>query len=362
MAELGSKRVALILCVMVLIAIAACTRTPNASVESAGTTVPSANNEGPHTPSSEPEPSPTVAPAIEPRAHLGTGAFFVNVRTGKAVRLPGSITSIEGAGNYDVSPDGTMLLFDNASLAAASDEPVERGLHQLYVANIDGTGLRQLTDDPIGASQGSWSSDGTEVVYLGRWARLCCWLSPADLMVLDVATGATTQLRTGPARAFQSPFFSADGSEILFTRPGSVPTPGDGAPQADLWKIPVGGGDPQVLLGDRGGSSYSPDGATITFPRTVWFQQGNMGATYVESWISDADGTDARRLTRSGGPGNWSPNGRWIYFRPWGPPNFKGGRLQILDVTTGRTTILSAGHGQDWLDDETLIVVRRGEE
>ena len=311
----------------------------------------------------EPTSEATETSKIEPLADLGRGAYFVNVRTGEAARLPRSITAIPGAGNYDVSPDGSMILFDNASLWTPSDEPVERGLHQLYVANVDGTHVRQLTDDPVGASQGSWSPDGTKVVYLGGWARLCCWLSPADLMVRDLATGTSSQLAHGPARSFDAPIFSADGDEILFTRPPDPPW-GGATKHYDLWAIPVDGGRPGLVLEDRGYASYSPDGATIAFPRLIYWQEGNSMATYLETWISDPDGHGARRLVRSGGwlgtsgQGRWSPNGRRIFFRPYGPPNFTPGRVRILDMVTGRATVLSPGSGQDWLDDETLIVVR----
>ena len=287
-----------------------------------------------------------------PLADLARGTHFVNVRTGKAVPLPDSLTSIRGAGSYDVSPDGTMILFDNSSLWAPSDEPVERGLHQLWVANIDGSDVRQLTHDPLGASQGSWSPDGTRVVYLGGWARLCCWRSPADLMVLDIATGTTTRVATGRAKSFLDPFFNADGSAILFATYG--PHPGtylEDQPQADLWTIPLSGGRPELLLKDRGYGSYSPDHTKILFTRIVYWQEGNAGGSYGEIWISDADGRHARRLVRSG-EARWSPNGRWI---SWGS---RGG-LHILNMTTGRSVFVSAGSAQDWVDNRTLIVVKR---
>jgi len=313
------------------------------------------------TPAPELSPSPTTPEDVDRLADLGIGTYFVNVRTGEAVPMASSITSIPGAGNYDVSPDGTRILFDNqgALHGPASDGPVEPRLLQLFVANIDGSDVRQLTDEPLGASLGSWSPDGTKVVYVGGWAgpqRL-----PAELTVMDVATGSTTRLREGPAMAFQDPFFSADGNEILFTRPGSIPTP-DGEPQADLWTIPVDGGEPHVVLGDRGYAAYSPDGATIVFPRMVVWSDGHNSANYYELWISDADGSDARRLASTGGfggQGRWSPDGKLIFYGSYGPPRFTRGPVWVLDMTTGRSTVLSAGRGQDWVDDETLIVVNQ---
>ena len=185
-------------------------------------------------------PEPTEALKFEPLADLGRRLFFVNVRSGAASRLSRRITSTPGAGNYDVSPDGSMILFDNAGLAAPHTKPAERGLHQLYVANIDGNHVRQLTHDPVGASQGSWSPDGTKVVYLGGWAKICCYRFPADLTVLDLETGTTTVLAHGPASRFYEPFFSADGKSILFKVWSN-------AWRADLWTIPADGGKPELL-------------------------------------------------------------------------------------------------------------------
>jgi len=329
---------------LVLIASVSCTREAGiAPVEPASTV-------DVDSPSQESTPAPPEPPKVEAMVELKRRTYILNVRTGEAVTLPGSITSIPRAGNYDVSPDGSMILFDNAERFAPSDERAEIGFHQLYVADIDGSDVRRLTHDPLGASQGSWSPDGTKVVYIGGWARICCWRSPAKLMVVDVSTGSTTRLATGRAKAFQDPFFGPDGSEILFTRPDPSRNYVQDQPQADLWAIPLDGGDPELLLEDRGYASYSPDGSKIAFPRFVFSSEGNSGGTYAESWISDADGSFARRWAR-GWPGQWSPDGKRIFYDQ--------GRLRLVSLVTGRSQLLTAGTGYDWLDNETLIVVSR---
>ena len=301
--------------------------------------------------------TPSTGPRREPLADLGDGIYAVNVRTGAGVRLPKTFTSIRGADHYDVSPDGSMILFDNATHIAPSDEPADVGRHQLYVANADGSDLRRVTDDPLGASQGSWSPDGTKIVYLGGWAKLCCWNSPADLMVMDLASGTTTRVATGRARRFYNPMFSADGSAILITRYDHQ----DG--DYDLWTIPVSGGQPRFLLEDRGyAAAYSPDGSAITFPRIVTWHRGNSFQDYSEIWISDADGSHARKLVRKGTSGGlWSPDGRLIFYYRWyGEPPPQKLWASLLDMRTGRSILLSAHvRGYDWLDDETLIVRSR---
>ena len=307
-------------------------------------------------------------PDTQPLADLGGGLYTVNIRTGEASRLPEAFRSIEGAGDYEVSPDGSMILFENSGRTTPSNKPADLGHHQLYVANVDGTGLRQLTDDPVGASQGSWSPDGTRVVYLGRWARLCCWRSHADLMVLDLATGTTTKVATGRARAFYEPFFSSDGGEIMFTRHHYL---GRGE-RYDLWSIPIGGGHPTLVLEYVGyGASYSPDGTAIQYRRTATAvgAGGRCISGYGVGWISDADGNRPRLLVprageeqpRGSSAAGWSPDGTRIAYRadlapPDGCSLDSGSGAYVMNMETGARTLIAFGEPIDWLDDRTLLI------
>jgi Tol biopolymer transport system component len=335
---------------------------PSAGIVGAASLTEAPTTPAPNVPSPT-EPAETLK--VEPIADLGRGLFVVDVRSGTASRLPRSITSVRGAGNYDVSPDGSRILFDNAGLAAPSNKPAERGLHQLYVANIDGSHVRQLTDDPIGASEGSWSPDGTKVVYLGRRARLCCWRFPADLTVLDLETGTTTVLAHGPAFHFSEPFFGADGNSILFTDWHKQSRP-------DLWTIPAGGGRPEPLLEGRGLAHPSPDGSSLVYQRIESWQEGHCGIDYGVLWISDADGRDPRMLVpkaadelRGTGDPAWSPDGTRLAFRAnLVPPdgcafNWKPG-VYVMDVATRDRTLIAVGRSIDWLDDRTLLISRLG--
>ena len=278
---------------------------------------------------------------------------------------------MRGAGNYDVSQDGSMILFDNERLAAPHTKPAERGLHQLYVANIDGSHVRRLTNDPVGASEGSWSPDGTKVVYLGRWARLCCYHSPAALTVLDLGTGMTTVLANGPASRFSEPFFSADGNSILFANRQN-------ARRADLWTIPAEGGRPEPLLVEgQGSADPSPDGTSLVYELIESWQQYAPNGIFAASsygvlWISDADGSDPRMLVpkaadelRGTGDAAWSPDGtRIAYFAELVPP-FGASSLTpvsesvgvyVMDVETRHRRLIAFGTSIDWLDDRTLLI------
>jgi hypothetical protein len=263
---------------------------------------------------------------------------FVDLRTGEATPLPDPITSIPGASNYRVSPDGSLLLFDtHVDLSTMS---------QIYVADVDGGGVRQLTNDPEGAVGGSWSADGATVVCVARWSRSTDMGEDVALALVDVATHETALVEVRLGDHFIDPHLSPDGGSIQFSR-------WDG-----LWSIPVRGGTPRLEVGLKGlrEARYSPDGMLIAFGKTGYWQAGHGGGSFGEIWLANADGSHPRHLVgdreTSLGEWAWSPNGTRL-----AAIDVKDEVVIIIDVSTERLRRLGVhGWSVSWFDDDTVIV------
>jgi Tol biopolymer transport system component len=332
----------------------------------------------PSRPAHDVSPSPEPGPTTSPQPALDTrivetfeldekpGTYFVDVRSGEATPVPQSIVDLAvdwDTVGYQGTPDGSSLLFVGED---------DRGRSQVFLATIDGSDVSQLTDEPEGAEAASLSPDGRTVVYVALSGTFRQDL-PADLVVMDVATGdRTVILHAGGneliygRNELQYPRFSPDGRRILFTR---------GIGGYELWTIPVAGGEISRLLDDAYDAFPSPDGTTIAFhrDREISFPHGGTRAPQV--WFADTDGSNARPFAgvNSGGP-RWSPGGTWFAFQKAGPPtdpmfvdaepmgltgpgtqDGEGG-LIVVELATGDVTKFPDPTPIGWLDDDTLII------
>lgn len=152
-------------------------------------------------------------------------------------------TNVEEYGPW-VSPDGSRVAFVS----------YRAGGYHLWIANIDGTGIRRLSSEP-GAELVRWSPDGQKIYYTSRD------LGMIHRYLIDPRTGEQTPQPEFPVYSG----FSPDGKWALVDRdehrnPGifRIAMPGPSAPHPALERLAEGFADHPML---------DPDGVWVYFNR-----------------------------------------------------------------------------------------------
>ena len=225
--------------------------------------------------------------------------YVIDLNTNVVSPLPETILrSVVGAtwrwtARYAASSDGTRLAF----VGTGGD-----GDPQIFVADLDGTNVRQVTHGAADPTSPAWSSDGTSIAYEGNGSA-----GRHAIFVIDVASGETRQVIDGSS--LWNPTFTPDGSTILFNS-GSNQPPG-------LRTVPIAGGESTLLIGpseninDAGNGSMSPDGSLVTFLGTGSFAwPGHLQHCGPCRFVANADGTGMRIISgwMAIPAGTWSPD------------------------------------------------------
>ena len=270
--------------------------------------------------------------------------YLLDLKTGETTPLP---TTIAGSG-YAASPDGSRLAY------TGRDDNVT---NQIFVANLDGTGIEQLTHDLDGAYSPAWSPDGSKIAYSAGGTS---GDDLSDLFVVDLATGESTQLtfgtlgpdpaapNLGPWKA-SGPSFTPDGAFIVYN--ANRGNEGGDTGEFELRMVPVAGGESELLIRDQFSGVRAIDEARLSPDGSLVSYSCGLGSFCV----ANTDGTNERVLVQSQGDGlgggTWSPDGtRFAYAA------FHQYDVSIMDVATGQATYVAEGWGPTWLDDHTLIV------
>jgi Tol biopolymer transport system component len=262
---------------------------------------------------------------VSPRS----GRYFLDLGTGATRPLPDGIP--QGT-FYAVSPDGEMVA---TSPCCSGNDPV-------WIVNIDGTGLRPITEGEMDGYGPRWSPDGSMLVFQGRDGST---EEPGNLFVVDLATGERTRVTNLEQKSygvwFLSPSFTPDGRSILFQLPRG---PGRTPAGWDLWSVPIDGGEPTLVQPDAMMGAYSVDG-TLAFA-----SDPSPG-----DWPSDLLVVSKDQMTAGVAHGDeitfprWSPDGTRIAYGD-------GGSVYVVDVTTQVTSRVAENRNGEWFDEDTLII------
>jgi Tol biopolymer transport system component/DNA-binding winged helix-turn-helix (wHTH) protein len=220
-------------------------------------------------------------------------------------RHPLRLTSFGGKGSVGAprwSPDGKTITFDFGAEGANKVENVD-----VYAISALGGPPRRVTTSPAIDATSSWSRDGRWIYFAsnrsGRWQ---VWKVPSS----GEEAGNARQVTHGGGFAALE---STDGRHLYFTRQYS----GTLDQKTSLWRIPVDGGDEEVVVGAYRSSAGSWD---LT-AEGIYFvdQEPSSSGT---SWVVRLQAFGRRPATKVarlrhppvlGGPAvSVSPDGRWM--------------------------------------------------
>jgi len=223
-----------------------------------------------------------------------------------------------------ISPDGKRILFDYAGPDGVD----------LYVTNVDGTGLQALTQDHQ-SFFGHWSPDGRQIAF-----TTVSSLGPGVIAVMPADGTGSRKILTTDLWDSAAPIYTPDGKQIVFQSQigGYVSAVwimnSDGSHQRRLTMPALRGGD----------SAVSPDGKHIL----VFDNLNSPPALPNEIFVMDLNGNGLKPIAPLAQLhhdlwATYSPDGTKISFASDRFPNdisdFAYGRFDIVTMDTGGTNL-----------------------
>ncbi|MCY1031857.1 S9 family peptidase [Corallococcus sp. BB11-1] len=266
-----------------------------------------------------------------------------------------------------VSPDGRQIAF----VLRSTDLEANRGRTDLWLVNLDGTNLRQLTAHPDNDGEPVWAPDGKSLFFLSsRGGSSQVWRLPVDggeplpvtKLQLDVNSFAlsrdgrqlavalevfpdcgTLDCNTQRVAAAQKKKNTGRVYDQLFFRHWD--TWKDGT-RSHLFVVPVAGGTPvDVMKGMDADAPSKPFGGAEEFTftpdgKSVVFAARDVGRT--EAWSTDLDlfvspvdgKSKPRKLTEKNRATDtspvFSPDGKTLAYAAMSRPGYEADRFRVI--------------------------------
>ncbi len=238
----------------------------------------------------------------------------------------------EGACQPTWSPDGSQIVFISPCLARGEFFDNTYSNSSLYIMNADGSGQKPLTGVPGSDYDPDWSPDGKRIAFTSMRD------GKKDIYVLTLETGAIVRLTTvaGDVQANSQPSWSPFGNQIVYTvkRVNTY----------QVWAMSDSGqGNTQIA---HSGQLYwdflpvwAPDSETILFSQ----RDANVAS---RPWLlsiryEDRESKDPTRLDlpRPIEDIEFSPDGAWLAFE--GMDNDGNRDIYFMTVSGGNRTRLT---------------------
>jgi serine/threonine protein kinase len=257
-----------------------------------------------------PSPTITLTPLPTPMGGAAQIAFASN-RSGAVeiwlMNIDGSgleqITNIpEGVCQPRWSPKGDRILFISPCKRNMTSYPGA----SLFIMNADGTGLQPLPSVPGGDYDPSWSPDGLRIAFTSLRNG-----GVPGIYILDLNGYTVTSLVEDETRAISQPAWSPDGGQIAYVNSDNR-----------IWTMDIYGENRNGLtIGPAeyvtNGPAWSPDGSVVIYTRSVFSDTTGttslMAVPYSEKGEIPVEVPNSLLVSDV----NYSFDGYWLLFTSW---------------------------------------------
>lgn len=219
------------------------------------------------------------------------------------------------------SPDGRKIVFQSNM----------NGNRDIYVMNVNGTNLVQLTTSTGMDMMPSWSPDGTKIAFVSNRderSQVQDLEGNTEVYIMNADGTDQRNVSNHPGRDIH-PNWSADSRHIIFnsTRANTNSVMTHQFEDFDLYETNVVTGSIKRITNDRMTDTYasfSPDGTKIVSRRVI--EEDNS-----EIFLMNRNGSEAVNITNTpafdGWP-TWSPDGKYLLFSSDRSGNFNLYRMK----------------------------------
>ena len=252
-----------------------------------------------------PSMSPDSKSLVFESTRTGTNQVFIKTIGDEDSTTTQLTQSLHGAETPVVSPDGTKIVFAMY---------LEEGNNDVFVMNLDGSDLRQLTDGPGYDGHPHWSADGSRIAFNSDRTtpdRDASWSDRWHEIFSMKSDGSDVQQHTRCKSVCTYGSLSPDGQSVLYRKvidaPGHNWALEDIERNSEVFVADLDGGNERNLSNSPafdGWPVWSPDGTRIAFA------SNRAGpARTGQIWTMNADGSELRQVSEGG----------WSHTQPaWG--------------------------------------------